>query len=241
MSAPNSGPVASDTSTTEPSSSTGLTFPQIAASALAAATAAILGSFMGVLGTIGGAAAASIISTVGAALYQRSLERTRDRVKQRLVVGGTAQDKVSAVVARATGRSAVPTRAEPAPQVPAQQRPTQAMPPAGRPGVPAPGTRPMTGPVRGGPPPGPGRGGPPARPMPPGQVALRADGTRILADGTQVLADGTRVLADGVTRVQPTTHIPSSRAPMTPAGGGPTAVFGQPGGAWRAWWSRWAR
>ena len=63
-----------------PSSGMGLTFPQIAASALAAATAAILGSFMGVLGTIGGAAVASIISTVGSALYQRSREATRDRV-----------------------------------------------------------------------------------------------------------------------------------------------------------------
>src|SRR3954454_10159016 len=102
----------------EKASGTGLTFPQILASALAAATAAILGSFLGVLGTIGGAAAASVISTVGSAVYQRALERTRDRVKQRLVVAGS-NTRVAGVVGKVTGREtaahdeAAPTRAVP--------------------------------------------------------------------------------------------------------------------------------
>src|SRR3954468_6332246 len=89
----------------EKASGTGLTFPQILASALAAATAAILGSFLGVLGTIGGAALASIVSTVGSALYQKSLEATRDRVKQRLLVAGPGHTKVANVVGRVTGQA----------------------------------------------------------------------------------------------------------------------------------------
>src|SRR3954463_12556014 len=87
------------------SSGIGLTAPQTPASALAAATAAILGSFMGVLGTIGGAAVAAIISTVGAALYQKSLEATRDRVKQRLVVTGAGGTRVANVVGKVTGQA----------------------------------------------------------------------------------------------------------------------------------------
>src|SRR4051794_26455207 len=83
--------------------SSGLSIPQIVSGALAAATAAILGSFLGVAGTIGGAAVASIISTVGASLYQRSLERTRDAVKDRLVVNAAAGTKVAQAVAKVTG------------------------------------------------------------------------------------------------------------------------------------------
>lgn len=77
-------------STARKPASSGVTLPQVTASALAAATAATLGSFLGVLGTIGGAAAAAIISTVGKYLFQRSFEATRDevgKVRERLVVG----------------------------------------------------------------------------------------------------------------------------------------------------------
>ncbi len=49
---------------------------QLLATALAAVTAAFLGSRLGVAGTITGAGVASVVSTVGTALYQRSLERT---------------------------------------------------------------------------------------------------------------------------------------------------------------------
>jgi hypothetical protein len=55
---------------------------QIAGGALAAVTAAFLGSKLNVAGTITGAAVASVVSTVGAALYQRSIERTRESVRK---------------------------------------------------------------------------------------------------------------------------------------------------------------
>jgi len=54
---------------------------QVLAGALAAVTAALLGSTMGVAGTVVGAGLASIVSTVGGALYLRSIERTRDSVR----------------------------------------------------------------------------------------------------------------------------------------------------------------
>ncbi|MEO6087219.1 MAG: hypothetical protein ABIQ18_29320 [Umezawaea sp.] len=53
---------------------------QIAAGALAAVTAALLGSTLNVAGTIIGAAIASVVSTIGSALYQKSIERTRESV-----------------------------------------------------------------------------------------------------------------------------------------------------------------
>lgn len=55
---------------------------QIAAGALAAVTAAFLGSQLNVAGTIAGAAVASVVSTIGGALYQSSIERTRESVRR---------------------------------------------------------------------------------------------------------------------------------------------------------------
>jgi hypothetical protein len=55
---------------------------QIAAGALAAVTAAFLGSQLNVAGTIAGAAVASVVSTIGSALYQSSIERTRESVRR---------------------------------------------------------------------------------------------------------------------------------------------------------------
>jgi hypothetical protein len=55
---------------------------QIAAGALAAVTAAYLGSTLNVAGTIAGAAVASVVSTIGSALYQSSIERTRESVRR---------------------------------------------------------------------------------------------------------------------------------------------------------------
>ena len=53
----------------------------VAAAALAAVTTAVLGSMLGIAGTLMGAAGASVITTVGTALYQSSLERSRERVR----------------------------------------------------------------------------------------------------------------------------------------------------------------
>src|SRR5699024_11661064 len=55
---------------------------QIAATALAGITAAFVGSMLGVYGTVLGAGLASGITTVGASLYERSLERTKDKVRE---------------------------------------------------------------------------------------------------------------------------------------------------------------
>jgi hypothetical protein len=56
-------------------------FSQVLAGALAAVTAALLGSTMGVAGTVAGAGLASVISTVGGALYLRSIQRTKEGVR----------------------------------------------------------------------------------------------------------------------------------------------------------------
>ncbi|MDQ3988727.1 MAG: hypothetical protein M3291_05950 [Actinomycetota bacterium] len=58
-----------------------LSVTKVSAAALAALTAAVLGSTIGVAGTVIGAAVASVITTVSSALYQRSLERSREGVR----------------------------------------------------------------------------------------------------------------------------------------------------------------
>lgn len=59
----------------------GIRFSQVVAGALAAVTAALIGSTMGVAGTVVGAGLASVISTVGGAVYLRSIQRTREGVR----------------------------------------------------------------------------------------------------------------------------------------------------------------
>ncbi|MCD2190656.1 hypothetical protein [Actinomycetospora soli] len=202
----------SRTSAAEPeettkASATGLTLPQILAGALAAATAAILGSFLGVIGTIGGAAVASVVSTVGSALYQKSLERTRDAVKSRLVVNPVTGTKVAGAVDRA-GTPGAPPAGRPGPQG-AQP----GMPP--RPGVPG-QAGPMMSPPYG-------------APIPPGVPTRRlANGTVVPAGAQQLRAGGrtvtTRLDAAGRPTgepVDPTRRIPNTR---TPGGGNPTQV-----------------
>jgi hypothetical protein len=50
-----------------------------AAGGLAAATSAVLGSYFGVLGTVGGAAAGSVATALSSEIYQRSFERLGGR------------------------------------------------------------------------------------------------------------------------------------------------------------------
>jgi hypothetical protein len=54
---------------------------QVASGALAAITAAVLGSTMGVAGTVAGAGLASVVTTVGGTLYLRSIHRTKQSVR----------------------------------------------------------------------------------------------------------------------------------------------------------------
>jgi hypothetical protein len=77
MTAPPSPP----TSPADTKRKTDLNGAHVAAAALAAVTAAVLGSKIGADGTLIGAAGASVITTVGTAVYQMSLERSRQRVR----------------------------------------------------------------------------------------------------------------------------------------------------------------
>ncbi len=81
-------------------------FSQVLAGALAAVTAAVLGSTMGVAGSVIGAGLASVVTTVGGALYLRSIQRTKERVR-------TVRD---IVVARAGGTSVTLVEEKPAPE-----------------------------------------------------------------------------------------------------------------------------
>lgn len=58
-----------------------LNLTQVAAAALAAVTSAVVGSRLGAVGTLIGAAGASVITTVGTAVYRASLDRSRERVR----------------------------------------------------------------------------------------------------------------------------------------------------------------
>jgi hypothetical protein len=58
----------------------GIDIPKTIAGALAAVCAAVVGSFLGVAGTLVGAAVASIIGSVGTEIYARSLKRGREKL-----------------------------------------------------------------------------------------------------------------------------------------------------------------
>ncbi|HEY6422867.1 MAG TPA: hypothetical protein VIY28_06385 [Pseudonocardiaceae bacterium] len=58
-----------------------LNVAHVAGAALAAVTTAVVGSELGAAGTLIGAAAASVITTVGTTVYQASLERSREKVR----------------------------------------------------------------------------------------------------------------------------------------------------------------
>lgn len=68
-----------DTSTT---SKLELSPLQLIASALAAASAAVTASYFGVNGTVIGAAVASVVATVGSAVYSHSIQRTYNGVRR---------------------------------------------------------------------------------------------------------------------------------------------------------------
>ncbi|HEY9415795.1 MAG TPA: hypothetical protein VIQ30_13610 [Pseudonocardia sp.] len=59
-----------------------LTGSKVMAGGLAAATTAVLGSYFGVLGTVGGAAAGSVATALSSEIYQRSIDRTAERLRR---------------------------------------------------------------------------------------------------------------------------------------------------------------
>jgi uncharacterized protein YqgV (UPF0045/DUF77 family) len=71
----------------EPAADSGVSVSQVVAGALAAVTAAAVGSTLGVAGTFIGAAVASVIATVGSAFYSAWLRRGREVVLRTAKVG----------------------------------------------------------------------------------------------------------------------------------------------------------
>src|SRR5580698_618959 len=83
-----------------------LSAAQVAASSLAAMSAAVVCSYFGVAGTVIGTAVTSVIATTGSALYSYSLRRTKARWR-RLHLAGAASPAFGEVVktARQQGRA----------------------------------------------------------------------------------------------------------------------------------------
>jgi hypothetical protein len=85
----------------EQAEKSGIRMAQVAAAALAAVTAALLGSTLGVAGTVLGAGVASVVTTVGAELYLRSMRRTRAAAQRArelaraLTVPGSRHERVA--------------------------------------------------------------------------------------------------------------------------------------------------
>jgi hypothetical protein len=79
-----------DTSSPPATEKSGIRVAQIVATALAAVTAALLGSTLGVAGTVLGAGVASIVTTVGGEVYLRSLQRTREAALRAKVAAARA-------------------------------------------------------------------------------------------------------------------------------------------------------
>lgn len=120
-----------------------LSVTQLVATALAAITATIAASYLGVSGTVIGAALASVVSAVGNAVYGHSLRSTRDRV--RVVVpprsrrGAPSAPELFPPLGRATAGPTAPRQEirteERPPRLPAARPrpPRAAVAPAGRP------------------------------------------------------------------------------------------------------------
>ena len=87
---PGSNPGHGEEATTTASSGRlvlGLSLPQVAGSSLAAGTAALAGSFLGVQGTLVGAVVGSVVATVGTAVYAQSLDRAAVQLRVVRTVG----------------------------------------------------------------------------------------------------------------------------------------------------------
>src|SRR3954467_292747 len=89
----------SDPDDRSPAAPTRPSLIQVAASALAAVSAAVIASLFGVAGTMIGAAVASVVTTVGVAVYSESLHRTHAGIRRagrqlaRLPMLGAPEDR----------------------------------------------------------------------------------------------------------------------------------------------------
>ncbi|MEO3812139.1 hypothetical protein ABGB17_24350 [Sphaerisporangium sp. B11E5] len=67
--------------------------PQVVGGALAAATAAVAASYLGVTGTVVGAALASVGTTVGNSIYTHYIERGHRRLREHGLIGGAGDEE----------------------------------------------------------------------------------------------------------------------------------------------------
>ncbi|GIE84528.1 hypothetical protein [Actinoplanes regularis] len=74
----------------QPRARAGIDIPKTIAGTLAAVSAAVLGSFLGMAGTIAGAALASLVSSVGTEIYHRYLDRGTRRLQAAFVTAPAA-------------------------------------------------------------------------------------------------------------------------------------------------------
>ena len=94
----------------------GIDIPKTIAGVLAAVSAAVVGSFLGVAGTLVGAAVASIVGSVGTEIYHRSIERGKQRLQATFVTAPAAVGTPSVAAAEEESPS------EPEPQVTGRYR-----------------------------------------------------------------------------------------------------------------------
>ena len=103
-----------ETTTTETADKAKLfNVPQIAGGALAAVTTAVVGSQLGVAGTLIGAAVASVVAAIAGTLYTKGLEHTRDGVKKIVLRDGSGDTEVLVVPDEGLRESSVQTTALP--------------------------------------------------------------------------------------------------------------------------------
>ncbi|MCB0891975.1 MAG: hypothetical protein KDB51_09130, partial [Propionibacteriaceae bacterium] len=104
-----------ETTTTETAAKAKLfNLPQIGGGAMAAVTTAVVGSQLGVAGTLIGAAVASVVAAIASTLYTKGLERTRDGVKKIVLRDASGDTEVLVVPDEGASESSVQTTAVPA-------------------------------------------------------------------------------------------------------------------------------
>lgn len=91
-------------STPEKKSGLGLSGPQVAGSALASVTAALAASWLGVAGTIIGAALGSLFGTVGSALYAQTIRNSRVAVQRIVPTRPATAGQATATAGEADGQ-----------------------------------------------------------------------------------------------------------------------------------------
>jgi hypothetical protein len=94
------------TNTPDATGGASLTSSKVLAGGMASATSAVLGSYFGALGTVGGAAAGSVATMLSTAIYQRSIERTHDRMRRRAPRGSPARPTKASAARRQGHRPA---------------------------------------------------------------------------------------------------------------------------------------